>query len=299
MNRKKLNLIKEKLFYFFSWFFIIKRILHCQNLKRKHINKGLNIFKFNNLDYLSYKLKKKSDVVVLGCGQSVDELTENDFKLLKSKVTVGLARWFYHSFVPDILVVEFSTSDRDFGDNRWLNHFIDEINKRCHEYRNTLILVEAFDSSFGLHHEILNRISPILKENILFITSFISFNFKNFPTHFIKRRFFLKILHRLNIIWHSRTIAFYGASIAFYLKATNLILIGLDGYEGYFKLFNKYNKNLILNKNFQKKLHSCSNPDYGVPTMTDSFIQISSYINVKTTSKNTIISKFVPTVKID
>ena len=45
---------------------------------------------------------------------------------------------------------------------------------------------------------------------------------------------------------------FYGASIALYLKAKDLILIGVDGYDGYFKLFNKYDKKYIVTKIFLK-----------------------------------------------
>ena len=298
MKKLRISYLKELVFFLIAPLFILTKIYKSENLKRKYIAKGLNIFKFDKLNCLSQKLDNKSEIVILGCGASVDELTKQDFNHLENRITIGLARWFYQDFVPDILIVEFSRLDKDFKDTRWLDHFIEEINKRSMEYSKTLILIEAVDSLFELHYDILNRISPILRTNISFIISFTSYNFKNFPKYFISFPIYLRILQSLNILWHSRTIAFYGASIAFYLKAKNLLLIGLDGYEGYFKSFSSYKNDLILNKNFKNKMHSCSNPEFGVPTMTDSFVQISKFINVNVVSKNTIISKYVPVVQI-
>lgn len=293
------NFFKETIFFSLGPIFIIKRIIKIEKNKRKYLKAGLNIFKFKKLDFLANKLKKKSEVVILGCGETVDELTQNDFELLKTKITIGISRWFYQEFVPDILIAEFSCIDKNYNDDRWLNHFLEGINSRSNEYKNTLLLIEVFDKSFKLQNEIINRISPQLKENIFFISSFCSFNFKNFPLYFSNNRIFLNILQKLDILWHSRALVFYGASIALYLKAKNLILIGVDGYEGYFKLFNKFDKKYIVNKNFSQNLHSSANPKFGFPTITDSFFQISNLINVKTTSINTIISEYVPVVNLD
>ena len=93
------NFIKETIFFSLGPIFIMNKIIKIEKNKRKYLKAGLNIFKFKKLDFLAKKLNKKSEVVILGCGKTVDELTQNDFNLLKTKITIGISRWFYQEFV--------------------------------------------------------------------------------------------------------------------------------------------------------------------------------------------------------
>tara|TARA_Y100001978_G_C23678175_1_gene427584 strand:- start:835 stop:1719 length:885 start_codon:yes stop_codon:yes gene_type:complete len=287
------NFLKKNFFTVAYQLYLINKFIQIiQNIIRYKIN-NIPLFSFHCLESFC-NLKEIDTIALLGSGYTIQELTSSDFSSFKKMLSIGLGRWYYKDFVPNVIFAEFSENSENW-ENDWVNEFIDGLNKKADLYKNTMILLFVDDKKFKLHKRIISKFNHKLRNNIRFTILLTSMSDIRFPRYLLNNKLVLFILKKLNIIFHCRSSSFIGASIAIALKKENLILTGVDGYSGYFikdpnHPFNK----VTVSKNIEFELHSTANPNLGRPTITEAFIEASRHINIFTMSENSLLSKYLP-----
>lgn len=287
MGKKLKTFLVKNYFSFSAWLFLANCFFK--------IFKRRILYRFSPLNEFTYEELKKfsrKDVVILGSGETINELREIDYKLLKNKLTFAFGRWYFNTFVPNILFVEFSKKKL-----YWLEEFLDGINKRSKDYSETLIFIEISDHIIFITNYISKNLSNNLLKNVRLISSIKTMHDKRFVNFILSNKSILNYLIRNNILFHSRSSTFYGVSLAIFQKSL-LILCGVDGYQGYFNDSKDFKK-ITPKKNSSYKLHSTSNPLFGIPTLDQAFLIASKYIPIVLVSKNTLLSKNLKVINLE
>ena len=279
--------------------FILPLLVFPRLLKTKfyqyQIHKaGFKVFTYNNLKQL-LKNKKNENFYLIGPGPTLNELKKSQFQYINQYISFATDKVIYKGFTPDILIMEFSPEKNQEESFR---NFNNEIKKDVYKYKNTLFLFEVNqDRKFYFHKYIIKNFPLELKNNSYFLSSFISPSYKKFPQSFLKNKFLLFFIKKLNIFWHCRSSVFYGAIFALFLKSKNLYLVGIDGFSGYFQKKDTFGDS-IPSRCLELDLHSSSNPKYGRPTITDALLAISSYIKTYVVSNKVLLNKYLEFRKI-
>ncbi len=285
--------LKNNFFEFASNIYLLTKIIKLIRILVLYKINKIPLFTFSYINKFC-NLAEINSIAALGIGYTINELTYSDYESFKNMLSIGFGRWYYNDFVPNIIYTEFPK-----GSETWRKEFIKSMNEREESYKNTMILLHVNDENFKLHKSIIYKFSPKLRGNIRFAIFLTSMNDRRFPDYFLKQKFVLFLLKKLNILFHCRSSSFIGASLALNLKKNNLILAGIDGYSGYFikDPNHKFNK-ISVSKNMDLKLHSTANPDFGRPTITEAFIAASKHLKIFIKSENSLLSKYI-TNKID
>jgi hypothetical protein len=229
--------------------------------------------------------------VILGSGESVNELNDNDLDYIRNNVSIGIGRWIYHDFTPNIYFLEVSESPQLM---KWLGDFIELINRKKNEYRDVLVIFDGANKSNKIKNFIFENIDESLTNNILFSKTIIP------PTGCIKylhttlKLFrFLKFFDFFNLTLHCRSSVVLCAILGLNLGFKKIDLVGVDGYSGYFKSWDDKNFHTDyggLEKNKNHSLHSTSNPEFGLPTVPECFYLLNeNFITVEILTKNTVL----------
>lgn len=251
--------------------------------------------RFRYSDLARYK-HKKPEVVVLGSGQTVNELTEDDYKSISQRVSIALGRWIYQDFVPDIYILEASESEHMM---RWVKDFCAELTRRANEYQNTIIIFDGTKGSKKIHSFIKESVPKSIHENIRYSITLKSPSGSSEVFHvFLKFMLKTKLYRLFDLLLHCRSSSVLAVLLGLYFEPRKIILSGVDGYVGYFaaddnkKFHGDYGG---LDKNYNYELHSTANPVFGLPTVTDCMRIISSEaVPCEVTSERTLLSKHLP-----
>ena len=146
---------------------------------------------------------------------------------------------------------------------------------------------------------IKNFIKPSLFRNIRFISPTISANCSEYFDAVLNSKICKNLALFSNTLMHCRSSPSYGGSFAVLFNAKKLIITGVDGYSGYFKVKNTrlFNEVGLHDKNLKVQLHTTSDPKYGLPTITECFVSISKILPTKVSSKNTILANHIDVIK--
>lgn len=250
-------------------------------------------FRFSAVKHLNEKIL--NGFVVLGSGPTVNELTESQINCISNKVSMAVGRWIYHDFVPDIYLMETGKSEQIL---KWLKDFCKILHEKKEDYKNTIILIDNIQGDAFLQDLIEDIFPNSLKQN-LYYTQTIKPPHETIETFssFLKFMKLTKINYMLGLMAHCRSSAVSSSMLGHYIGAKEISLVGVDGFTGYF--MDESHKDFHadyggVDKNYNQVLHSTSNPEYGVPTVTDCFILISKYYTpCFVSSKNALLSKYL------
>ena len=250
-------------------------------------------FKYREIKDILLKKKTKS-VVVLGSGKSVNEIS--NFNYFDSALTIGLGRWIFHDYVPDVYFLETSDSGKLFD---WTVEFIKIVNSKENKYSGVLILFDGAGPKSRKY--ILKNIAPSLKGNVRFAKTLKTLSGSGFFLPFVNILNFIKLPFIFNFIVHCRSSTAAMVMLGYYIGANSVILVGVDGYVGYFSSDPLFHKDYGgLEKNYKNLLHSTSNPAYGHPTLTECFDVIhKNIINVSVITKNSILCDVVQFINVN
>ena len=242
------------------------------------------------INKLKQDLKKYKGVHILALGKSINDHTINNQTMPKNLYYVGLSRWVFHNFTPDLLYFEIANTK---GSENFCNTLIEKLNQRVTDYKNTIIVCGNYENKkwcLDRVSEINNTIDKRLSNNFFFIRNLpIGARSKKSFELFIN---FFEIFKRLKILrikfYHSRGSIVCLVMLFLQLKTKNIWLSGVDGYSGYFgeknsKFFGDYG----AEKNLIGELHSTCDPKFGHPTVPEC-IEVLSYNKTEVSSKKTL-----------
>lgn len=290
---------------------MIKKILKCNYFFASLIYLLRNIFlniKYILLPYdkkFSYKklIKSKScdnkDFIVLGSGSSISDLNDIHFGYFKKNITIGLGRWVFHDFVPDIYLLETSDDPKLF---QWTKDFIELINQKADSYSETFIIFDGASSS-NIKRYIKRHLNSKLYKNVFYSHTIKppSGHVKYFTSTLYLFRL-LKFFSYFNLTLHCRSSTVLSALLGYFLGANKIVLAGIDGYTGYFIPFNNHNFHKDfggLEKNKSHTLHSTSNPAFGLPTLPDCIYEIDkNFIPMKLVSNKSVLFPTIELIKL-
>lgn len=215
----------------------------CQMRKMKKVNR---ISKKSNIDILDInelkKIKKSDTLFILGSGDSINSITEEEWKIIKSKDSIGLNFWLYHKFIPNFYCYE------EGDDDERNNIFYKNLKLKEEEYKSVIFLVKSIQWH-GLDY---SSIPKKLIKNHKISTEIEAFS--------SSRKEMIKFYNKLKIR-HTKTLVQARASISYLiylgylLGYKEIVLCGVDlNNTKYFFEDIKYNK-YIIPKNEMKDIH--------------------------------------------
>ena len=221
------GLIEKHLFNIYFFISFIRSIV-ISNIKIYFIIKKN---KLNNFSYKKLISKKKSSkLFILGCGSSINDLTDENWQEIKKNDTLGINRWILHEHVPNFLLFE-GAKKSDLAQGETRNTFIyDVLNQSNYRYKNSLFLVKDLDSlyiNFKKLSSIYDRIIPIYK----LIPPGKSFLSAKKSIQIFKK---YKILNSISFPFGNRGTITHAISLALNMGYEEIILCGIDLNGPYF-----------------------------------------------------------------
>lgn len=216
-------------YFLLSFLFFNKRVVKLHLLGRRSGFKGLN------LEIL--KRRKRSDTLfILGSGGSINELSDETWKEIKSSDSLGFNFWLLHDHIPDFFMME----PPEYKENQDI--MLEWVDKRKFQFveNDTAVLLKDFESgrmSLGEFPEELKANSQTLYKDSLYGNSIES-----------KRRSLRYVrslgLDRRNLLYFSRGSLFSTIYFGWKLGYRRIVLAGIDLYNsGYF-----YDSDVYKNK---------------------------------------------------
>jgi len=227
-------------------------------MKNKNISKMTGYQVYNSMNGLNTLGEKKDSdtLAILGSGDSINELDDDDYSFLSSIDTIALNWWgVYHDFAPDFYKFELGKSIK----NKWIN----KINKKSGEYKNTIFIYEPermFIEGENAAETILELSEPVRNNivDIRIIQYYLSNN-KKFKNSLLPYLFPITLQNR---IVHYRGSLSQAIALAYLLNYDNIILFGVDLNDSdyFFSDHPDSHKTTDQGKN-KEELHSTANSD--------------------------------------
>jgi len=228
-------------------------------------------------NYALSNLKKhkryKKIFLILGSGESINKISD-DFWAWASKntTTIAVGDWWYHDFVPDIYTTECEDQKQEARYKSWLY----QINKKKEAYSNTIFLPKTYKkkdliNNMGLGDEYSDLLKQFRYPDWYKAPAGSVLTFKFFCSKIFSK---IKLLG-INYIPSLRSNIVFASFLAKELGAEKVILVGVDGYGGYF--YNKYlsKDELKMRPELIRKIQRGSDEKHGLPTIP----QIMKYLN--------------------
>ena len=199
--------------------------------KRERVIKKIR--KYNKIEELKIddlkKLKKTDTLFILGSGESINLITDEEWKIIEKNDSVGFNFWLYHEFVPTLYVYEES------GDDEERNRiFYDILNLKRRNYIGKKFIVKSVREKF-----LIEKIPDELKKNFLLSNEIEGLCYdKNILKKFLKR------IREKSELMQVRGTVTYLLVLAYILGYKKIVLCGIDlNSTGYFYddiIYNKY-----------------------------------------------------------
>lgn len=275
------SLVKKIISKFFFKTFFILRI--TKDLKEKRELRKL----IGQFAVLKQNPENKK-IFILGSGDSINKITEKEWKLIRENKSFGFNFWLLHSFVPNYYSFEFPRDD---------NHrkkFIDLFNSSAAKLSKTRIFVKNINSD---NYHLLRKL--IIKPEVLKDLSVPSFDEKTL----------IKSLRYINKEKYNSIIFKKHASIAMILLMAKkmgfkeIILCGIDlNHNKYFYQDESYNylDVYIPKSSTNASIHKTADPNYNILTIDkiiysiDKYVLKSNGIKLYTAFNNSLLSKSLP-----
>lgn len=106
--------------------------------------------KQKNLQYIgdfdAAKYKTSDQLFILGSSYSINDVTEEEWQMVKAADSVGVNNWVFHDFVPTYYVLETPQRTEQFS------FFKEELNKKAEAYKNVPFFVQYVHYSKSKNH---------------------------------------------------------------------------------------------------------------------------------------------------
>ncbi len=106
--------------------------------------------KQKNLQYIgdfdATKYKTSDQLFILGSSYSINDVTEEEWQMVKAADSVGVNNWVFHDFVPTYYVLETPQRTEQFS------FFKEELNKKAEAYKNVPFFVQYVHYSKSKNH---------------------------------------------------------------------------------------------------------------------------------------------------
>ena len=305
MIYKKLSVFCERKLFIIYFFIAFLKSFFFSNIKIYFISLRNGILPYRKKIIQS---KKQSDTLfIFGGGETINEITEEQWKIIKNSDSLGINRWLYHSHVPTYMMIE-GAKKKDLP-------FIKEVQESIYKtwqdsnsrYKNTLILIKDLDAlliDFEKIKLFKNRMYSMLK--LIPPGKTLKGLAKSFSI--INR---IKLLQNVCFPPGSRGSITHATSFGVLSGYKNIILCGIDLCGGYYwdsckpeLLFAEVPTFLPVDKEKRKKFkvnlstHETMIPENSEVTIDQVLLNISKFLNkdqkIYVNSANSLLSKHFP-----
>lgn len=210
--------------------------------KRERVIKKIR--KYNKIEELKIddlkKLKKTDTLFILGSGESINLITDEEWKIIEKNDSVGFNFWLYHEFVPTLYVYEESIDDEERN-----KIFYEMLNLKKEKYIKNKFIVKSLREKF-----LIEKIPNELKKNFLLSNEIEGLCYDK---NILKK--FLALIKEKNELIQIRGTIIYLLGLAYILGYKKIVLCGIDlNSTSYFYddiMYNKY----TIPKNEMKNIH--------------------------------------------
>lgn len=228
--------------------FFIKKLLplniYILFFKKKRERVIKKIRKYNKIEELKIddlkKLKKTDTLFILGSGESINLITDEEWKIIEKNDSVGFNFWLYHEFVPTLYVYEESIDDEERN-----KIFYEMLNLKKEKYIKNKFIVKSLREKF-----LIEKIPNELKKNFLLSNEIEGLCYDK---NILKK--FLALIKEKNELIQIRGTIIYLLGLAYILGYKKIVLCGIDlNSTSYFYddiMYNKY----TIPKNEMKNIH--------------------------------------------
>ncbi|MEN8721598.1 MAG: hypothetical protein ABF335_01790 [Alphaproteobacteria bacterium] len=233
-------------------------------VKRNTHDLALSIFSYN----IARTLKTSDTLFILGSGASINELTDADWRKVKSCDSMGLNFWLAHQFVPNFFMFEeSSTPDRKEKFNQLLAQRLDD-------YQGVTFLYKDIERN-GLNE----YFKAALAKRRFYVVNKIHMPIFGHTEHNIATKAYA-YLQRLGLTKRpmfargSITVAMAIGSLLGYKK---IILLGVDlNNVDYF--WDSYSEEQRINSGQPYTIHKTASTEYGPVTIIDAVHAMNRYL---------------------
>lgn len=233
INKKTDNFFEKKFFYSF---FARKMIYEVK--RQVKINKFINTHKLQNLSDLIIKGYKSSDTIfILGSGDSINHLTEEQWAMINSNDSLGINFWLIHDFIPTYYMFE-STKNIER-----INVLLKLFALKKTQYQHTPLILKNIEYGFPDFH----KFPPSLLPNLyvpykLNIPGSNSFTFQKS----LQSILFLRLNQITNLLLMKTASLSMAISFAFSVGYKKIVFCGVDlNNTKYFYEDDKYHQRQI------------------------------------------------------
>lgn len=213
-------------------------------LKKKKERLIRRIRKYNKIEELRLeklkKLKKTDTLFILGSGESINLITDEEWRVIKNNDSIGFNFWLYHEFVPTLYVYEESIDDEERN-----KIFYEMLNLKKEKYIKNKFIVKSLREKF-----LFEKIPNELKKNFLLSNEIEGLCYDK---NILKK--FLALIKEKNELIQIRGTIIYLLGLAYILGYKKIVLCGIDlNSTSYFYddiMYNKY----TIPKNEMKNIH--------------------------------------------
>ena len=252
------------------------------------------------------KLTENKKIYILGSGSSINSISKNQWKDISDNFSIGLNYWIVHDFIPDVIQIEFISSEK----KEYSELILKILESRKKDFAKTIFLVKSnylFWWNYAHLTNILSRIPIELKSNFVFSSDFP--NLSNSISSFISEFNLLKSIgfFEKKTLFKFDLRASLGYTICFLIqrKISEIILCGVDLNNGNYFYENKlqyYNSKYNINLKYSKvKIHLTNDSSYFGLTISEIIIFLNKTFSREKNDLIKVISKesaLYPSIKI-
>lgn len=258
---------------FFLIFFVLKILLEIPKyFLWLHVCKQHNIKQLKRIDKKQYKTS--NTLFVLGSGSSINELTKEQWKIIKDNDSMGLNFWLIHDYIPTYYMFE-------NGDDADRSQILKElINIKSKKYKNTpFILKHIRPKNIDLY---LSDLPQEIRQNFVSGYEFrLPGNLNSSLDKSVKFSNTFDLNRIDNLLFYRRASISQAISFALKMKYENIVLCGVDlnNTKYFYEEDIYYNLGIPIPKNVQSKsVHRTLSTTYGQITIDKVVLSMNKYL---------------------
>jgi len=227
----------------------IYNILHILLTKIYYfINIGKFKNKFVGSKFIIKKIKTSDTLFILAPGNSINSYTENDFKKISEKDSIGINNFIVHDFNPSLYLLE--------TQNRELNYF-KILNNKKEKFKNSTFLYKGYASlNLNKYKNMKNNLEDIANNIGTFYFAKDAYLKGNWSK--INQTFFNDFCKN-DYLYNYRSSLDYAILLAYKCGYKNIVLCGFDMTDKYFYCENNKYFNMAKKYNLCKNINTIHN----------------------------------------
>lgn len=225
----------------------------------------------NLFHYRSIRNKLKSEgslhptFLILGSGSSINEVPSSFWEWASQYTTsIGVNCWYHHHFIPNIY--SFEMDSKDIIDSPIVLDLLKHFDQEHEKYQNTIFAPKISNLKYrSFIFQNFRNLSQ-LSEQFVFLRWFKAPHGSDSSYGYFSSLFSRFLIKYLGLLPSCRSHVIFSIYLAYALGARSVIILGVDGYGGYF--FKNLNINISKNRpEIFDLIQRGSDPNHGVPTV--------------------------------